>query len=175
MNLLIILLAVILTAALALAAELLRTNRSNEVRSYSALWADVSAHRDYQPLERLFDQSDFALVAARPTIAQRLRKSRRQALRLFLRGVRVDFLNAWALCRILSPISPDSGLALRLARHWLVFHSTYAAATLHATLGLSAPAIGEPGELVGAVRALQAGAAELIQAQQRMDVSASAA
>ena len=132
----------------------------------------MAGHREGTPTQLDLTYDGSWPVAVRPSAKPRCSSAR---LCVVCGRVRVDFLNAWALCRILSPISPDSGLALRLARHWLVFHSTYAAATLHATLGLSAPAIGEPGELVGAVRALQAGAAELIQAQHRMDVSASAA
>ncbi len=172
MNIFITLLSVILLAAVILAAELLRTSRSHEMSDCDGLWADVSAPKNYDPVDRLFEEADFRLVAEQPALARRLSSSRRKAARLFLREVRTDFLKAWALCRILSPLSPDSTMALRLVRHWFVFHALYGAATLHTTLGSSA--VTAPGELVRAVRALQSGAADLAT-QQGVSFSAGAA
>ena len=170
MNLLIALLALILLAAVALAAELLRKAHVADATTCAELWAGVSAQRDYRPLERLFDQTDFDLVEGRPAILSRLRGGRRRATRLFLRQLRRDFLQAWALCRILSPISPDPGLAVRLAWHWLAFHGVYAAATVRLGYGINVVSVGtlDPRGLAPAVRALRKGAAELVQTQERL-------
>ncbi len=175
MNLFVVLLALILLAAVVLAVELLRTGRTGESRGYAELWADVSERRDYVPVDRLFEQSDFEMLAERPILAKRLRRRRRRVTRLALRQLRRDFLNAWALCRILSPISPDPGLAVRLAGHWLTFHSIYGAVMLHTSLGMTPQAAADPSQLIQAVRALQSGAAELIHAQQKLGLSATAA
>jgi hypothetical protein len=172
MTLLLALLVLIVVAALVLAVELLRPEPVSE-QGLAELNQALSSGRDYEPMMRLFAERDFRTVAEMPRGAKRLARQRGRVMRLYLKGLRGDFLKAWALCRLLAPISQEADPVLKLFRNWLSFHGLFALVWLKTYTGHNSQAVSQVNHLVTAFGELRQGAATLMQLDAELVASAS--
>ena len=161
-----LILGLTLFVGLTLAAELLLGDRVRRpsAKADAAPGAAPSGVGDYEPLGRLFDERDFAYLADAPDLSAALDASRRRSLRLFLRGVRGEFVQIWGLCRTLAPISPDPDFATGLLRQYAEFHWVYAQVLAASYLPSRVRETGLAGDLVGALRRMRDAAETLLSA-----------
>lgn len=100
-----------------------------------------SACETYSPLSRLLAADDFVFLAAhfgsRPEMAGRLRRERRNVLRLYLRQLRADFRELHGICRALAARGEDPALAAAVSREALKFHRQMVILRVHFFLGWS--------------------------------------
>jgi hypothetical protein len=80
----------------------------------------------YRPMTRLFSEKDFAFLAAAgpagSAMLARLRRQRRDVMRLYLRQARLDFDRLHRACRNAALRSRDSKLASKIARQAFLFY-----------------------------------------------------
>lgn len=90
----------------------------------------------YQPMGRLFAEEDFRFLSgSRPDLVKRLRRQRRQVLRLYLRELRADFERVYAFCRSLAPKSTDPNFAALITQQALSFYGLFLVLHVRCTLG----------------------------------------
>ena len=90
----------------------------------------------YRPMSRLFAEEDFAFLSGQgPGIIKRLRRQRREVLRLYLRELRADFQRLYALCRILAPKSQDPNFAPLITQQALSFYGLFLILQVRCALG----------------------------------------
>lgn len=95
-----------------------------------------SALEIYQPMGRLFAEEDFRFLrGSRPDLVKRLRRQRRQVLRLYLRELRADFERVYAFCRRLAPKSTDPNFAALITQQALSFYGLFLVLHMRCTLG----------------------------------------
>jgi hypothetical protein len=130
-------------AAVWLAVDLLRPALGERLRERSEAASVPRRVASYQPVARLLEDGDFEFLANQTDLADRLSRSRRAAMRLYLRQIRRDFLEIWSVCRLLAPISPDPALASRLSRQYWSFHWAYARVQVQCLMpaGVRKPAV----------------------------------
>ncbi len=173
MMMLLIILALVVAAALVLALELLRP-QATPTDDLTGLSQALAQGRDFEPMLRLFEDRDFETVADLPGGRKKLAKSRGRAARMYLRQLRGDFLQAWAICRLLAPISEDADPVVKLFRQWLSFHGLYALCWVR-SLGGPAASPAQARALVAAFSALREGAANLLEQDADLVAAASRA
>jgi hypothetical protein len=98
--------------------------------------ANRSVVETYQPMTRLFSEEDFAFLAeAGPGLLQRLRRQRRQVMRLYLGELRADFAQVYAFCRMLAQKSADPNFATLITQQAFSFYSLLLVLHVRCTLG----------------------------------------
>lgn len=160
MTVVVVVLSFIVVAALVLAVELLRPEPVSE-QGLADLNRSLAGGRDYEQLARLFEQS------LSPDLGRLTRKH--------LKRLRGDFLTAWAVCRLLGPISQERDPTPRLFRCWVSFHWLFAAVWVKSYWGRSAEAASQANRLLDVLGALRRRAAALMQLDARLAASGSRA
>jgi hypothetical protein len=150
MTVLFIVLGFIFLAASVLAVELLRPEPVSE-QGLADLNQALLPGRDYEQMVRLCDDSAFLPV------------DRGSLMRKSLKRLRGDFLAAWAVCRLLAPISQAADPAPRLFLGWLRFHWLFAAVWVKTHAGLRSQAVSEVIQLLAILGDLRRRAAGLMQ------------
>ena len=145
-------------AALALAVELLRPEPVTE-QGLADLNQTLTPGRDYEQLVPLFEE--------------RLSTDGRLLTRKQLKRLRRDFLTAWAVCRLLGPISQKADPAPRLFRGWLSFHWLFAVVWVKTYLGQSPQTANQIGQLVAVFGDLRRRAAALMQLDAKLSADTS--
>lgn len=174
MTILLVVLVLIVVAALVLAVELLRPEPVSE-QGLAELNQALSSGRDYEPMMRLFEERDFRTIEHLPSGSKRLSQKRGHVMRLYLKRLRADFLTAWAVCRLLAPISQEPDPVLTLFRYWLSFHGLFAMVWLKTYTGQNSHAVSQVNHLVAAFGDLRLGATQLMQLDADLVASASRA
>lgn len=162
MTMVLIVLVLIVLAALVLAVELLRPVPVSE-DALNHLSESLADGRTYEPMTRLFAARDVHTVETLDGGAKRLARQRAEVMRLYLKQLRRDFLMAWAVCRLLAPVSQEADPVVKLFRHWIKFHSLLGMVWLQTYLGHSAGAVDQVKTLVAAFGDLRAGASQLLE------------
>ena len=118
-------------------------------RRRSHYLTDESASRAYSAVERLFDKSDYAfLQSTAPFLTRRLRAERHEALRLYLRQIRLEFA---ALSRFIRETAAANGapeMAAAAVKQALAFYPLFALLSLQSYLGWMGPLTVNPAPLV---------------------------
>ncbi len=166
-------LALVVVAALVLALELLRP-QATATDDLSGLSQSLAEGRDFEPMLRLFEDRDFETVADLPGGRKKLTRVRGQIARMYLRELRGDFLRAWAICRLLAPISEDADPVIKLFRQWLSFHQLFALVWVR-SLGGTAASPAQARALVAAFSELRKGAVNLLEQDSALVAAASQA
>ena len=157
-----------------MAWELLRLDRAEPETIDPHAWASPLREDSYRPMVRLFARADLDLVADRPDLAEKLVASRKKAMRLFLNQLRGDFMRAWTICRLLTPVSDDPTFAFSLVRRLLVFHGLFAMTQIRCLWAFRSPIEVDVAPLVDSFSQLRQGAAQLLQAADPLAVGAAA-
>ncbi len=100
------------------------------------LVATRPARDNYQPIGRLFAKEDFQLLARHPALAGRLRRDRRQVLRLYLRQLETDFRRVHGICRALAASSRNPVFSALIGRQALQFGRQLLLVRIYCALGL---------------------------------------
>jgi len=174
MTIVILILGLILLGGAAMAWELLRLNRAEPETIDPHAWANPLREESYRPMVRLFARADLDAVADRPDLAEKLVESRKRTMRLFLRQLRGDFMRAWTICRLLTPVSDDPTYAFSLIRQLLVFHGLFAVTHARCLWAFRSPIEVDVTPLVDSFSELRQGAAQLLQAADPLAVGAGA-
>jgi len=167
MTVLVAVLALIVVASLVLAVELLRPEPVSE-QGLADLNQALTPGRDYEPLVRLFADRDF-----RPAEPKRLSADQGPLMREYLKRLRGDFITAWAVCRLLAPISQEQGPAPRLFRRWFIFHWRFAVVWVKIYAGQRSQALSQVNLLLAAFRDLRQRATALMQLDAGLGANAS--
>ncbi len=115
-----------------------------------------SALELYQPLGRLFAEQDFAFLSRLwPGMVKRLRRSRRQAFRLYLAEAQTAFQGVYTLCRDLAARNPDPTFAPFLTQQFFTFHFLLLGLRLRCALGWFRHVPSDAAELVQALEQLR--------------------
>lgn len=115
-----------------------------------------SALETYQPMSRLFAEEDFVFLSeARPEMLKRLRRQRRQVMRLFLGELRTDFARVYAFCRLLAPESADPNFATLVTQQAFSFYGLFVVLHLRCTMGWFLHVRVDTVDLVGAFERLR--------------------
>lgn len=162
MTMLLIVLALIVLAALVLAVELLRPVPVSE-DALNELSRSLADGRNYEPMTRLFEARDIHTVESLDGGAKRLTRQRAEVMRLYLKQLRRDFLMAWAVCRLLAPVSQEADPVVKLFHHWIKFHGLLGMVWIRTYVGHSSDAADQVKTLVAAFGDLRAGAAQLLE------------
>jgi hypothetical protein len=147
MSALLIVLALIVLSAFVLAVELLRPEPVSE-QGLADLNQSLTGGRDYERMPSLFEEN--------------LSADRGRLMRQHLKQLRGDFLTAWAVCRLLAPISRDANPAPRLLYCWLRFHWLFATVWARTYWGSRAPAVSQANRLLTVLANLRRRAAALM-------------
>ena len=166
MTVLLAVLALIVVAALVLAVELLRPEPVSE-QGLADLNQALTPGRDYEQMVRLFEDRDYR-PAEKP-----LEAGQGPLMREYLKKLRGDFITAWAVCRLLAPISQEPDPAPKLFRRWLSFHRLFAVIWVKTYAGRSSQAVVQVQALLGAFRDLRQRAAALMQVDAGLSANAS--
>ncbi len=119
-----LILAATFLAATWIAIDLLRSGHGSGRRA-GAPGSSSRGNAFYKPVGRLLKDVDFDYIGSHEDLKSQLRASRRTAMRLYMREIRVDFLEVWQVCRLLAPISPDPAYVSQLSRQYWSFHWAY--------------------------------------------------
>jgi hypothetical protein len=119
---------------------------------------------------RLFEDRDL-----RPVEQGRLAIDQGPLMRKYLKGLRGDFLTAWAVCRLLGPISRERDSSRRLFRCWLSFHWLFAALWVKTYASRSTQAVSQVNRLLDALGDLRGRATALMQVDAGLVANASRA
>lgn len=174
MTVLLVVLALIVVAALVLAVELLRPEPVSE-QGLADLNHALTSGRDYEPLLRLFEDPDYFPVEQLPGGSACGPQDRGRLMRTYLRRLRGDFLTAWAVCRLLAPISQERDPRRKLFRYWLSFHWLLVRVWVTTYVGQSAPAASQVQRLTAVFGDLRQWASALRQLDAGLGVGASRA
>jgi len=164
MTILLLLLGSVIGVGTGLAVLLWRLSRTGPVdelaaRDFQRLAPTGSALDSFEPMCRLFLEEDFSFLASQagrgPGTARKLRRERRQVLRLYLRELRAEFRGVYKLCRLLAPTSQDPNFAASITRMALSFNSLFALVQLRCALGWFLPVSLETADLVAAFDSLR--------------------
>ena len=158
----VLILGLVLVSGVAIGWELLRLGRSIPEIDLQAT-AVCIREESYRPIGRLFASEDLALVEHRPDLKDKLLKSRRAVMRLYLTQLRQDFARIWTVCRLLTPVSDDPNFAYSLVRQTVLFHSLFALAYARCAWGFRAPVEVDISSLVDSFRELNQQAVQLLQ------------
>lgn len=164
-----LLLGGILVIGLALAAELLRLSGASQSLDLLQWQRELSNPIVYRPMSRLFARQDFAFVASRFAgrgMRRRLRRSRAAVMALYLRQMRTDFHEVWALCRLLAPLSHDSELSVLLLRQFVIFHGLYLVLRLRCLTGWYGSMDFDITRLVSVLNQIRSSAGKALQTSQ---------
>jgi hypothetical protein len=160
-----IILTVTFVAAVWIAIDLLRpvvASRFLRSRPSAGAPSRGSGAGSYEPVTRLMGDADFDFLAEHADLAVRLRTARGEAMRLYLRQIRREFLDVWNVCRLLAPISPDPGFATRLSRQYWSFHFAYVSVYAQCMLPAMMPRTVAADRLVAALGGIRDQARELL-------------
>ena len=174
MTVVVLILGLILLGGAGMAWELLRLNRAQPEKMDPNDWASPLREESYRPMIRLFASDDFALMTDRPDLAEKLTLARKHAMRLFLEQLRQDFMRAWTVCRLLTPVSDDPNFALSLLKQLVVFHGLFVVTQARCLWGFRAPLEVDVAPLVDSFAQLRRGAGELLQAADPLAAGAAA-
>jgi hypothetical protein len=166
-----LLLGGILVIGLALAAELLRLAGATQSLDPVRWQRELSNPVVYRPMSRLFAREDFSFVASRHAgrgMGRRLRRSRAAVMALYLRQMRNDFHEVWALCRLLAPLSHDSELSVLLLRQFVLFHGLYFVLRLRCLTGWYGSMDFDITRLVGVLNQIRSSAGRALQTSQAL-------
>ncbi len=158
MAVLLVVLALVVVAALVLAVELLRPEPVSE-QGLADLDQALTPGREYEHLAPLFEE--------------RLSKDQGPLIRKQLKRLRGDFLTAWAVCRLLAPISQEADSAPRLFRCWLSFHWLFVAVWVKTYAGGSPRAVSQVHRLLVSFGDLRQRASALMQLDAGLAANAS--
>ena len=106
-------------------------------------------------MHRLFSTRDFSFLNEQPDLRGRLRRHRVRVMRLYLRQLRADFGEIYALARTMIPTSLDGDFASTITLQALRFHGLMLAVELRCAVGWFVPVQVEAGGLVEAVDRLR--------------------
>lgn len=148
MPVLLIVLALVVAAALALAVKLLRPEPVSE-QGLAGLNQSLAGGRDYEQLPRVLEEN--------------LSSDRGPLMRKQLKRLRGDFLTAWAVCRLLGPISQELDPGPGLFLYWLRFHWLFAAVWVKTYGGHRAKAAVQVNRLLAVFDVLRRRATSLMQ------------
>lgn len=148
MTVLVLVLALIVVAALAFAVKLLRPEAVSE-QGLADLNRSLARGRDYEQMGSLFEE--------------RLPAEQGPVMRRYLKRLRGDFLTAWAVCRLLGPISQEADPAPGLFRCWLSFHGLFAVLWVKTYIDQSPHTDGQFNRLLAVFGDLRRRAAALMQ------------
>lgn len=174
MIMLLIVLVLIVLAAMVLAVELLRPLPVAE-EGLVELSQSLADGRNYEPMTRLFDLRDVHTVNPLDRGAKRLARQRAVVMRLYLKQLRGDFLMAWAICRLLAPVSQESDTVIKLFRSWIKFHSLLGLVWMRTYVGHSASSVDQVRTLVAAFGDLREGATQLLGLESDLAAASSGA
>ncbi len=157
-------LTLILAVGVALAYELLKMSGVPRASSDAAsLHRALQRLAAYEPMRRLFATEDYDGFGSRPDLAARLLKSRRKAMRLYLRRLRADFMLVWSTCRLLAPVSNDPDFVFQLMRQLFVFHGLLAVLETRCLFGCWASVDVDLGRMADSLAGLHGQASNLLQ------------
>jgi hypothetical protein len=131
-----------------------------------------SARESYRPMYRLFSAGDFSFLSGQPDLRGRLRRQRVRVMRLYLRQLRVDFEELYALARALVPTSLDSSFASHITLQALRFHGLMLAVEMRCAVGWFLPVQVGTGGLVEALDRLREAARVSLLAPQPANLTA---
>lgn len=157
-----------------------RARETSALPNSQTLEAEASRLERYRVMTRLFSQEDNDFIAAGanvlgPAVAERLYKTRRRILRLYLRELRSDFSRLWSLCRLLAPYAPDPNFGAMLVSQLFLFHSTLTLVWLR-TFGVSfSLEHAQFSLLIDAVQDLRNSAQSAVEGAERMALDPSGA
>ncbi len=174
MTIVVLILGLILLGGAAMAWELLRLNRAEPETIDPHAWASPMREESYRPMVRLFARADLDAVVNRPDLIEKLVEGRKRTMRLFLSQLRGDFMRAWTICRLLTPVSDDPTFAFSLVRQLLVFHGLLVLTHARCLWAFQAPIEVDVTPLVDSFSQLRQGAAQLLQATDPLAAGASA-
>lgn len=158
-----LILGLIVSTGVVLAVEMLRLGRATpKFVDPETIRGQLTKPFNYEAMGRLFSPEDARLTRADPRLYRRFRAERKKTMRLFLRQLRGDFVEAWSICRLLTPVSGDHDFAAMLMRRWLSFHLCYSLMTVGCALGLDWRVEGEVRKLVGSLTELREGARNIL-------------
>ena len=135
--------------------------------------AEASGLERYRTMTRLFSDDDTDFVAANidvlgPIAPERLLKSRRRILRLYLRELRRDFTRFWSLCRLLAPYSSDPEFGAMLFSQLFLFHSTLTVVWLRTFTPSISLQQAQFGALIDAVQQLRDSAQSAVEGAEQL-------
>ena len=121
----------------------------------------------------VFSDDDADFVAASidvlgPIAPERLLKSRRRILRLYLRELRRDFTRFWSLCRLLAPYSSDPEFGAMLFSQLFLFHSTLTVVWLRTFTPSISLQQAQFGALIDAVQQLRDSAQSAVEGAEQL-------
>ena len=130
--------------------------RPSASRRRSHYLSDENASRAYNAAQRLFDRRDVALLqATAPSLVRRLRAERHEALRLYLRQIRLEFA---ALSRFVREAAAANGapeMAAAAARQAFAFYPSFALLSVLSYLGWMGPVTVNPAPLLRRLQPLR--------------------
>ena len=157
-----------------------RVKETSALPNSRTLEAEAARLERYRIMTRLFSHDDHDFIASSadvfaPIAQERLLKSRRRILRLYLSEVRGDFSRFWSLCRLLAPYAPDPDFGAMLLGQLVMFHITLSLVWLR-TFGPSfSLEESQFSVLVDAVQELRSSAQLAVEGAERMAFDAPAA
>ncbi|MBI1357842.1 MAG: hypothetical protein GC160_26190 [Acidobacteria bacterium] len=155
-----ILLALAFFVAVGMAALLLNQPPAPDLSELNVEGSQAS----YRAMERLFSRADFESLAGQPALQKRLIAARRLVLKSYLQQLRTDYLQVWAICRLLAPVSNDPAYLPELFQSYAAFHWRYALLRLHCATGLNPHILESVQQTMAPLTALRQQATGLIHA-----------
>lgn len=156
MTIALILLALVGCVALVLAIELTHLfGGQARIADLPHLAEKLSDQDRYSPVERLFDEADLRFLNSRkasPEAVQRMRRSRANVMRSYMKMFRSDFQEAWNIGRLLAPFSEDANFGVTLVKQLVTFYSLYASLQVRVLVHAYKPTNIDVSQLVAALR-----------------------